>query len=152
MDLKWYPIRHHRSGKVIGAAAFSGDSLIVVSSFYEDKDLDNSGKVELGEKVWTGFFRQSNRALLECFTALKSDPDLWMKDPNAINSGWGQTFTRFGAGLIADGVYMAYFNQSVGKLAGITAAGLSANPIKSFVIKKGMEQAVKKSYQGAMSF
>lgn len=148
VNLTWYPIKEAYGSKIVGTAAFQGDDLIVVTSFYDDKDMNLDGEVSLLEKL--NPFGMGGKGLAMSFTGLKSNPDLWMKDPNAINSGWGRAFVKLGSGLIADGIYLVYFNQAVGKLSGVAASGITSNPIKNFVIKKGMEKLVKKAYEATM--
>lgn len=144
-DLTWYPIEEAFSTKIIGAAAYEGDKLAVVTAFYDDKDMDSSGDLDFLERF--NPFGMNGRAIAACFTGLKSNPDLWQKDPNAVNTGWGSAFVSFATGLAADGIYMVYFNHAVQKVAGLAAQGLTGNPVKSFVIRKGMEQTVKSAYR-----
>jgi hypothetical protein len=144
-SLAWFPIKKAYDTKIIGAAAYQGDTLIVVTAFYGDKDMDDDGKLGIYERL--NPFGMQGRAMMACFTGLKSSPDLWMKDPNAVNQGWARSFVGLGTGLIADGIYIVYFNRAIGSMSGMAASGFTTNPVKSFVIKKGMEKVVKEAYR-----
>lgn len=144
--LDWFPIKESHGTAIIGAACFQGDSLIAVTAFFEDKDGDHSGDVGWVEKF--NPFGMNGAAVAECFTGMVSDPNLYMKDPNAVRAGWGKAFVSLATGLIADGIYMVYFNRAVGSLAGAAAGKIASNPVKSFVIKKGMESVIKAAYRG----
>jgi len=49
-----------------------------------------------------------------------------------------------------EGAYKAWFSVGVSQAAGAVAGAITQNAIKSFVIKKGMEMAVKEAYMEAM--
>jgi hypothetical protein len=55
-------------------------------------------------------------------------------------------FTNFASGLIADGVYAVYFSRGVSAVARPIAGRLASGMVKQFVVRKGMESAVKAAY------
>lgn len=146
--LQWFKIKEAYGSQIIGAAAFKENELVAVVSFFEDKDMDRDGKVGIAERL--NLFRMKGAGIAACFTGLKSDPALFMKDANAINQGWGSAFVGLGAGLVADGIYAAYFNRAVKGIAGVVASTFTTNPVKSFVIRKGMEKVVKDAYHSSL--
>ena len=56
-------IVNDRGGKKpIGSVGFIGDTLSLIVAFYDDRDWDHSGKVELSQKVFS-FFRWKAKPL-----------------------------------------------------------------------------------------
>ena len=146
--MDWFLVKDSRSGKAIGALAYLDGKIAVVAAFYHDKDANDDGKISVKERIGSLLFSMKGRQLARVASEAYADPDLLMRDPTLYNLR-GRLLVDFATGLIAEGVYTVYFNQAVKKLAGAAAAGLTPSPIKQFVIRKGMQGAVKQAYRAA---
>ena len=141
--MKWYIVKG-RKGTPVGALGVLNDQVAVISSFYEDKDWDMDGKVSFGERVGS-LFTMKNRGVAEVVCRAYEDPEILM-NVSGLTALRGKVLTDFARGLIAEGVYITYFNLSVSQVAGSLAGAITTSPIKYFVLKKGMEKAVKEFY------
>ncbi len=144
MAIDWIIVKNSYNKKPIGALGFVDNKIAIVTAFFDDKDANQDGSVSMIERFGS-LFRMKGRALAEVASHAYADPDLLMRDPGLAGLR-GKLLSEFAFGLIAEGVYITYFSAGVRKAAGALAGQISANPIKSFVIRKGMEAAVKKAY------
>ena len=61
-------------------------------------------------------------------------------------------FLSLASGLIAQGVYKAYFSQPVSLIGSSLASMITSSMIKQFVIRKGFEAAVKKAFMKGVGY
>ena len=148
ISIDWMLDRNGWTKKTIGALGFIGDDLSVITAFYDDKDSDSDGKLSLSEK-YLSLFTMKGRALAEVANHAYADPDILMRDPSLYKLR-GQLTVAFASGLVAEGIYKAWFSYSIGRLGGAVAGTLTQNAVKSFVIKKGFEKAVEKAYKASL--
>jgi len=148
MALDWQLVYQRGTRKPIGAVGFHGDEIAVMVTFYHDKDWDNDGEVSLYER-FGALFTGDGRAMAEVATAAYSDPDIMIRD-QSIRQWYGNAFTHFANGMIVEGIYKVYFAKAIGQAAGGVAGLITQDTIKSYLIKKGLEAVVKKSYQNML--
>lgn len=148
MAIDWMLVQDSviKKKKIIGAVGFIGDKISVIASFYEDRDLNEDGKVSFGEWVQSKImFSMQGRAVAHVAAQAYADPDILMRDPTLYN--WrGKLLTKFASGLINEGIYKVYFQDGISSLTGSIAKSLTSSTIKSFFIKKGMEKAIEDLY------
>lgn len=147
--MDWMLVKDSWTREPIGAIGFIGDEAAVIASFHEDKDFNQDGSVAAAERVFTSLFSMKGRAAAKVASHAYADPDILMRDPG-LGALRGKILTQFASGLVADGIYAAYFSMGVSKAAGALAGSISKSAIKSFIIKKGMESAVKNTYRAAV--
>jgi hypothetical protein len=141
MAMDWIIVKDRDLRTPIGAVGFVGDEIAVVTAFYEDKDWNHDGKVDLSER-FLSFFGLKGKALAEVASRAYEDPDIAVRDPS-IRQWQGRLLTTFAAGMIIEGAYKTYMAFAI-------AGQITQNAIKAFVIKKGMEKAVETAYKEAM--
>jgi hypothetical protein len=71
------------------------------------------------------------------------------RDPDFAQEAM-KMYLNFARGLLADGFYAVYLSQSVGKIATPIAGRLVSGTVQQYVVRKGMEAAVKKLYERAV--
>jgi len=142
--MDWKLVRHSRTRKEIGALGFIDNKIAIVATFYEDKDWDHDGKVSLKEKFGS-VFGLKGKAVAEVLTQAMSDPDLLIKDPS-LRQMHGNAIVQFASGMIKEGMYIIFFKRAIGQSCGVLAGSLASSSAARFIIRKGMEQAVKKAY------
>jgi hypothetical protein len=148
--IEWVPVTGN-TGRRIGALGFMGDSVAVIAAFYDDRDGDQNGRVSWGEAIvsFMSPIKLNGRSVTEVAMAARSDPDIIVRDPSFAQEA-ARLFVAFASNLIKDGLYTIYFSRGV-KAAGAGIAGSVADGlVKQFVVRKGFEAAVKKSYDKAM--
>ena len=138
-------------GKQIGAIGFIGDKAAVVVSFYDDNDGNQDGKVSWGEWLAAKIspVGLTGKATVEVAMAARVEMDVIMRDPT-FGSMAMNMYLNFAKGLIADGIYAAYFSRGVSAIAKPMAGRIATNIVAQFVVRKGMESAVKAAYQGVV--
>jgi hypothetical protein len=134
----------------IGALGFINDRVAVIASFYDDRDGNMDGKVSLGERLTALVSPISIRGsgVVAVAMAARNDLDVYSRDPT-FRVVAAEMFTNFARGLVLDGVYAVYFSNAVSKLATPIAGRLSSNLVASFLVRKGMETAVRSAYNAA---
>jgi hypothetical protein len=149
-EIKWIVIEGS-GGKEIGAIGFIGNKVAVISSFYEDLDGNQDGKVGWGEWLAAKFSPLSldGKAVVEVAMAARYDMRVLEKDPGFAQDA-AQMFVQFAAGLVADGLYAAYFSRGVSALTKPIAGRITSNIVAQFVLRKGMEKSVKAIYDRSM--
>ena len=145
MAIDWKIVRHSRSREPIGALGFIGDEIAVVTAFFEDKDWNRDGRIDLKERFLSPF-TMKGKALAEVASQAYADPDILVRDPS-IQRWRGQLLVQFANGMLAEGVYKAYFSMAIGKAAGAVAGAMTQHAVKAFVVKKGLEKAVQEAYR-----
>ena len=146
--MDWVIVKDTWNHKPIGAVGFVGDEVAVVTAFYHDKDANEDGKVSFKEKIFS-FGPMGGRAVTKVANHAYANPDILMRDPS-FGQLRGRITTKFATGLLAEGVYRVYFSQAIGRVSGAVASQFASGAVQSFVIKKGLETAVKKAYQSAV--
>jgi hypothetical protein len=141
--LDWYVVKDNR-GKPLGALGFLGDSVAVITSFYDDRDANRDGRVSIPERV-VGLISPLGTkgiAVTEVAMAARFDMDVLERDPEFHNVAI-HMWLNFSRNLVIDGAYAAWFSLGVNQTAGAIAKSVTGNLVKQFVIRKGMESTVK---------
>lgn len=149
-EIEWIIIEG-LGNKQIGAVGILDGKVAVVASFYEDYDGNQDGKVSWGEWIAAKLspIGIENKAVVEVAMAARYDMRVLEKD-ESFHQEAARMFLQFAAGLVADGIYAAYFSRGVSAIAKPIAGRLTSNVVKQFVIRKGMEKAVKAVYDESM--
>lgn len=149
-EIDWYVVKG-LCDREIGALGFIGNKVAVITSFYEDYDGNQDGKVSWGEWIAAKLSPISinNKAVTEVAMAARLDLDVLQRDPTFYDEA-NRMFLQFAAGLVADGLYAVYFSQGVSAVCKPIAGRLTSNIVKQFVIRKGMEVGIKKIYDKAV--
>lgn len=149
-EIEWYIVRDMRK-KPLGALGFVGDTVAVITSFYDDRDANRDGTVSIPERV-VGLISPlgtKGQAVMEVAMAARFDMDVLERDPEFYNVALN-LWLNFSRNLIIDGAYAAWFSMGVGQASGAIAKSITGNVVKQFIIRKGMEStikyAVKKSF------
>lgn len=135
----------------IGAVGFLGNDAVIVISFFDDLDGNKDGKVSLGERIAGRLSPISlkNKSVVEVAMAARNEIDIIMRDPSFRQMS-AQMFQSFAAGMIADGIFAAYFARGVRMGAGAAAVMVTNSKVKQFVIRKGFEKAVKAAFEASV--
>jgi hypothetical protein len=149
-EIEWIVIEG-LGDRQIGAVGILEGQVAVVVSFYEDYDGNQDGKVSWGEWIAAKLspIGIENKAVVEVAMAARYDLRVLEKDPGFQQEA-ARMFLEFARGLVADGIYAAYFSRGVSSIAKPIAGRITSNVVKQFVIRKGMEKAVKAVYDDAM--
>jgi len=149
-EIEWIVIEG-LGNKQIGAVGIIDGKVAVVASFYEDYDGNQDGKVSWGEWIVAKLspLGIENKAVVEVAMAARHDLRVLEKDPSFQEEA-ARMFLQFAQGLVADGIYAAYFSRGVAAIAKPIAGRITSNIVKQFVIRKGMEKAVKALYDETM--
>ncbi|MQX35230.1 hypothetical protein [Roseospira navarrensis] len=145
-EIDWVIIKS--LNKEIGAIGFINGEAAVVASFYDYRDGNMDGEVSIPERV-AAFLSPldiKNKAVTEVAMAARYNMEVLRRDASFTHMA-NKMYLNFARGLVADGVYAAYFSRGIGSAAGGVAKAVTKNVVKQFVIKKGMESAVKKAYK-----
>lgn len=149
-EIQWVVIEDI-TGREIGAVGFINRKATVVVAFYADRDANYDGKVS----GWEGFVASlpfcgvENKAVTEVAMAARHDPKVLKLDPS-FNDMAMDMFFDFTRELLADGLYAAYFSGKVASLTKGIARRVTSDTVKQFVIRKGMEKAVKQAYDRSL--
>ncbi|MCQ0989690.1 hypothetical protein [Jiella marina] len=148
--IDWIIVRDFKK-REIGAIGFIGNKAAVIGSFYDYRDGNMDGQVSLGERIAAMIspFDLKRRAIVEVAMTARYDPNVLMRDTSFAQMA-AHHYLSFAAGLINDGVYAVYFSRGVKSIAGAVAGRVAAGTIKQFLIRKGMEKAVREIYDEAM--
>jgi hypothetical protein len=140
------------TNRPIGAIGFVNGKAAIIAAFYDDADGNQDGTVSWGEYIASKLSPISlhNKAVTEVAMAARYDMDVLERDPSFAQEA-AQMFVNFARGLIVDGIYAVYFSRGVGAVAKPIAGRLANDMVRQYVIRKGMEKAVKAAYNSAMS-
>jgi hypothetical protein len=139
--IEWIGITKFGSNP-IGAVGFIGDNIVTIIAFYDDDDGNKDGKVSAGERIAGWLMPTKGLAVVEVAMQARVDPDIMLRD-GSIQRIAMNLYLSFARGLIADGIYKAYFAPGI-QMVGAQVAGLiTSSMVKQFVIRKGFEAAVK---------
>ena len=135
----------------IGAIGFIGNKAAVVAAFYDDRDGNKDGKVSWGEAIAAKIspIKIKGRAVVEVAMAARLELDVVERDPSFPQEAIA-AFQNFATGLIIDGIYASYLKFSVGQAAGAVAGRMVIGTAQQFMIRKGMEAAVKGLYDATV--
>ena len=142
-DIDWYLVRDNR-GKPLGALGFIDDEVAVIASFYDDRDANKDGNISIPEYAVSLVSPLGTKGMhvMEVAMAARFDMDVIERDPDfyqlAINM-----WLKFSRNLVIDGAYAAWMSAAVGQASGAIAKQITGNLVKQFVVKKGLESAVK---------
>lgn len=151
--ISWFVVKGStaKGTEPIGAVGFLGNDAVIVISFFDDLDGNKDGKVSWGE--WAAGkispISLKNKSVVEVAMAARYEVDIIMRDPG-FNQMAAQMFQNFAAGMIADGIFAAYFARGVKMGGGAAAVMVTSSKVKQFVIKKGFEKAVKAAFDASV--
>lgn len=148
MAIDWKVVSNSYTNKPIGMVGFIDEKIAVIAAFFEDKDWNQDGKVDLKERALS-LFSLKGKAVAEVANHAYADPEIAMRDPSIYNLR-GQLTAQFAAGMVQEGMYKAWMSMHVGRAAGAVAGVLTQSAVKSFVIRKGLEKAVEAAYSSSM--
>ncbi|MDD7972870.1 hypothetical protein [Roseinatronobacter alkalisoli] len=152
--ISWHVVtgRTARGTEPIGAVGFIGNNAVIVISFFDDYDGNKDGRVSWGEWAAAKLSPLSlkNKSVVEVAMAGRYDVGILSRDPS-FNQMAMQMFQNFASGLIADGIYAAYFARGVRMGAGAAAVMITNSKVKQFVIRKGFEKAVKEAFDASVT-
>ncbi len=148
--IEWVIIRDV-ANREIGAIGFLDGTAVVIAAFYDDRDGNKDGRVSWGEAIAAKLSPVSLKgsAVTEVAMAARLDPDVLARDSGFATEAM-RMYLHFAAGLVADGIYAAYFSRGVRAVATPIAGRLASDTVRQFVIRKGMEKAVKSLYDGTV--
>lgn len=148
--IEWIAVRKFKP-EPIGAIGFIGNNIVAVASFFDDADGNQDGTVSVGE--WAAsklMFNLSGMAVTEVAMQARVQMDIVTRDASIQQIAAGM-FSSFAAGLIAQGIYTAYFARGVSMISGGVATRIGGGMVKQLVIRKGFEAAVKQAFLAGMS-
>jgi hypothetical protein len=146
-EIEWIVVNKGVSNRPIGAVGFIDNRLAVIGTFYADRDADYDGKVGVGEYLGSMLFSREGHALAEVAGEAAYTPEVLMKDTDAIVELSNKTTMNYFTRMAGEAVYNVYFKRGVGALAKPLAAKMVSGAFKQFLVRKGMEAAVKRAYQ-----
>ena len=146
MDIDWVLVKGFQN-KDIGAIGFIGNKAAIITAFHEDADGNLDGKTTFFEKALFKINPLGTKGIAVVNVAMKArgNMDIMIRDPSFNNAAIKQ-FTEFATGLVVDGIYISYFNFSVGQAAKSISKNITGNIVKQYIIRKGMEKTVKNLY------
>ncbi len=152
MAIDWVVITGN-TNKEAGAIGFIGNTASVVVSFYDDADGDMDGEVSWGEWVASKIspIGLGGIGVSRVAMAARFNSDVVLRDPEFMDLAIN-LFSKFAFGMVADGLYTVYLSRSVSSVAKGIAGRAATGLVKQFVIKKGMEAAVKKAYKASIGY
>lgn len=136
--------------KTVGAVGFLAGEAVLVVSFFDDNDANYDGKVSWGE--W-GVAKMSpiglkNMKVTRVAMIARLDERILERDAG-FNEMAMNLYLNFARNAILDGIYAVYMKRGISSAAGSVSSALISNGIKAYVVKKGMESAIKKAYDAA---
>ncbi len=138
-------------GRAIGAIGFIGNRAAIVTAFFDDRDGNKDGEVSWGEWAVSKVSPISieGMAVTEVAMAARYLPDVVLRDAGFAQEA-AQMYLNFAVGLVQDGIYAVYFSRGVKAAAGAVASAVGGGMVREFVVRKGMESAVKEIYDAAI--
>ncbi|MGH1330360.1 MAG: hypothetical protein ACRBBK_05715 [Paracoccaceae bacterium] len=148
-EIEWISIKKFKP-EPIGAIGFIGNDAVAVIAFYDDADGNKDGKVSLGEKIISKISPISldGSAVVEVAMQARVDMDVIMRDPSFSKMA-ANMYLNFAKGLIADGIYAAYFGRGVKMTGKGIAKIVTSGMVKQLVVRKGFEKAVREAFDSA---
>ena len=156
--IEWMLVNDRFGDKKIGAVAFIGDVPAVVIGFFDDYDADSDGRVSAAEWVAGRLFPVSlaGTATLEVVSRAREQAILCIADGGsperaaALSRMQASQFQSVGLSMALDGVFRTYMAPGISMAGSAIGTHIGAGAIKTFLIKKGMEQAAKAAFEAAV--
>lgn len=135
-------------GKPIGAIGFIENKAAVIAAFYDAYDTNRDGKVSWGEwgVSWIPGLNVADYEIATVAMTARVNSSVLRRD-GTFHQLANDIYLNFATGLVKEGLYKSYLSRSVGSIGTSVAGRLTENLVKRYLIKKGMESAVKKAYQ-----
>ncbi|WAC21848.1 hypothetical protein OVA24_10680 [Luteolibacter sp. SL250] len=134
----------------IGAIGFIGSDAVAVAAFFDDRDGNKDGRVSMAERIASmALFNLEGRAVVEVLMQARVDPDIIGRDPS-VQTMASKMYLNFARGLIAQGIYTAYFAPGVRMFGAKAAEIITTSTVKQFVIRKGFEKVVKEAFAAGL--
>lgn len=155
--LDWVEVEDGLTRKKIGAVGFIGNEAAVVTAYYDDRDWNNDGKISksefIGSKlpIMSNLFFKTGRQLTSVYMQALGEPDITMRDSKFKRDAF-KNFLDFSTGLIFEGIYLVYFSKGVSGTSSEVAKAVTESTVKQYVIRKGMEKAVKAAFDKATKY
>ena len=152
MAIDWVVVKG-LGGREIGAVGFIGNKASIVESFYDDADGNMDGEVSWGEWIASKIspIGIGGMAVTRVAMAGRYQMDILTRDAS-FNTMAMNLYLNFANRLLADGVYAVYFSRGVGSVAKSIAGRAATGMVKQFVIRKGMQKAVKEAYKAGVGY
>ena len=152
MAIDWIVVKDF-ANREIGAVGFIGNTASIVASFYDDADGNMDGEVSMGEWVASKISPISLKGIGVTRVAMagRYQMDILTRDAGFNNMAMN-LYLNFAKGLVADGIYTVYFSRGVSSVAKGIAGRAATGMVKQFVIKKGMQKAVKEAYKAGVGY
>lgn len=152
MAIEWIVVKGMKD-REIGAVGFIGNKAAIVVSFYDDADGNMDGEVSWGEYIASKIspIGIGGIAVTRVAMAGRYQMDILTRDAS-FNQMAMNLYMKFAKGLVADGIYTVYFSRGVSSVAKGIAGRAATGMVKQFVIKKGMEKAVKEAYKAGAGY
>lgn len=148
--IDWIAVRKFKP-EPIGAVGFIGNDIVAIVAFFDDADGNQDGTVSTGEWLASKLmFNLSGMAVTEVAMQARVQMDILMRDASIQQIATGM-FLNFAKGLIAQGIYTAYFARGVSMVSGGVATRIGGGMVKQLVIRKGFDAAVKQAFLAGMS-
>jgi hypothetical protein len=152
-DIDWVMIQSNTSDSYIGAVGFLSDEsgeekAAVIVSFYDDYDGNEDGKLSIGEKVMrlASPISMKGRAATAVAMQARFNEEVLSRDPN-FGTLAAKALTNFATSMAIDGIYLSYLKFPVASAAKAIVGNITQQVIKGFIVRKGMEAAVKKAFK-----
>lgn len=149
-DIEWVHVPGI-DGRAIGAVGFLGNQAAVVTAFYDDYDGNRDGEVDWLE--WAASkvspISLDGAAVVEVAMAARVMPAVVLRD-GGFDTWAKQAFVSFAGGLVVDAVYAAYFSHAIRLATGGIASAIGGGLVREYVIRKGLETAVKAAYDASV--
>lgn len=146
LSIEWVEV--NRGAKAIGAVGFIGNDAVAIVGYFDDYDGNEDDVVSGIEWVSRFFMNMDGRSVMNVAMTARYRPEVFLRDISFVNYS-SKIFTDFGGSLIAQGVYIAYFQRGVKIVGGGVAARITQGMVKEFVVRKGFEAAVKAAIMSA---
>jgi hypothetical protein len=143
--IDWYVVRdRYRNNTPIGVLGFLDDEVVIIHAFHDDRDLNKDGKVSVAEFAFrfVNFTHAKGKAVADVATAAMWDENVYLRDAS-FQSMAMKEFLKVTRTAVLNGAMTAWLGLSMKMAAGAVAAQVGSGMVGSFVIKKGMETAVK---------
>ena len=139
-----------RTGRDIGAVGFIGNDAVAIASFFDSRDADKDGRVNMTERVVSAVspFSLDGSAIAEVAMQGRHNPLITERDPSFFRMS-ANIFAGFAANMAADAVWSVYFKRGVRTAGAGAARVITDNMVKQVVIRKGFERAAREAFEKA---
>jgi hypothetical protein len=151
--VEWVTVTDQYTGygaKEVGAIGFLNGKAVLVVSFFDDSDANYDGTVGWGEWAVVKAFPIGLKNMKVTRVAMIAQYDDRIIEKDATFSDMAKSlFLNFAKNAVLDGVYTVYMSRGVKSIAKSAAVSLVGEGVRSYVVRKGMEKAVKSAYDEA---